>query len=128
MNIMETNEGKFNFGVDTLQRISQTLTRIKLICELPPTIHRQRLHIDAVKSFFSDAGVLMSLSEKSRNELTKYSKEVDELKIPSKIIRGKQIQFYDYRLERRLYQIVREVAIVLNKYYMPTKDYDEDEY
>ena len=125
---METNEGKFNFGIDTLQRISQTLSRIKMICELPPNLTRQRLHIDAVKTFFSDAGVLMSLSKDTKGDLSKYSKEIDNLQLSTRTIRGKRIVFYDINLEKRLFQIVREISIILNKYYMTVKYYDEVEY
>lgn len=125
---MDVNEGKFNFGIDTLQRISQTLQRIKLICELPPTIHRQRLHIDAIKNYYADASVLMSLQDASAKFIPQYSTEIDNLKITSRIVKGKKIEGYDPNLERRLQQIKREIAIILNKYYMPVKEYDEDDY
>lgn len=121
-------EGKFNFGVDTLRRISNTLERIKLIRELPANITRQRLHIDAVQSFFQDAAVLMSLKTEHSQDLIKYQKEIDGLRLSSRMIRGRQKIFYNSQLETRLNQIVREVSIVLNTYFMPKKEYDDDDY
>ena len=66
--------------------------------------------------------------EENSQPLKKYALEIDNLKLSSKIIKGKRITFYDPRLEQRLYQIVREIGILINYYYMPKKEYDEDEY
>lgn len=125
---MEGDQGKFNFGVDTLRRMSNTLERIKMICELPPTVGRQRLHLDAVKSYFQDASVLMSLKESNEAKLKQYCLEIDNLKLSSRLIRGKIITSYDPGLDKRLFQIIRELGIILQDYYMPKKEYDEDDY
>lgn len=129
-NYMDVESGKFNFGLDTLKRISLILARITMICELPPTKTRQRLHIDAVKSYFSEAGILISLKQDKNSvaALEKYSKEVDNLKPASIIRKGKKEIYYDPKLEMRLFQLRREIGIVLKEYYMPIKEYDEDDY
>lgn len=123
------DEGKFNFGVDTLQRISRTLDRIKLVCEMPPTTFRQRLHIDEVQNYYSDAGILLAKKYGENNPIVKkYTEEVDSLKLTCKTSKGKRVEIFDKKLEIRLRQIVREVGILIGDYYMPSKDEDEDDY
>ena len=109
-------EGKFNMGVATLERIHISLEKIRWGFEYLNGIHKQNFHINQVKILFMNMTPL--LKEKA---VEKYQKEIDGLKIKVKIYKGRNVNYYDFKLEARLFQIVREWTLELNKYFMPGK-------
>ena len=112
----EIQEAKFNFGVATLERIHTSLEKIRWGFEFLNGIPRQRFHIDQVKILFMNATPLLK-----KENVKKYEEEIDGLKLKSKVMRGRQIIFYDQKLEVRLFEIVREWTLILEKYFMPKK-------
>ncbi len=120
---VDNREAKFNMAVATLQRIHISLEKIRWGFEVLRGISKQNFHLNQVKILFMNATPL--LEEK---QVEKYQKEVDGLKLKTKTYRGRLVTFYDYKLETRLFQIVREWELELKKYFMPSKLDDGDEY
>ncbi len=120
---VDNREAKFNMAVATLQRIHISLEKIRWGFEFLRGIAKQNFHINQVKILFMNATPL--LEEKKVNE---YQKEVDGLKLRSKTYRGRQVTFYDNKLEARLFEIVREWELILQKYFMPSKIDEGDDY
>ncbi len=119
----DRRETKFNMAVATLQRIHISLEKIRWGFEFLRGITKQNFHINQVKILFMNATPL--LEEK---QVKKYQEEVDKLKLRTKIYRGKRVTFYDYKLETRLFEIVREWELELKKYFMPSKIEEGDDY
>ncbi len=109
-------EAKFNMGIATLERIHISLEKIRWCCENLAGITKQNYHINQIKILFMNVTPLLG-----KEEVAKYSKEVDGLKIRSKVSRGRHVNYYDYKQEARLFEIVREWTITLNKFFMPKK-------
>lgn len=109
-------EAKFNFAVATLERIHISLEKIRWGFEVLGGIPRQRFHIDQVKILFMNMTPLLK-----KDKVNVYAKEVDGLKLKVKIHRGRQVIFYDNKLEARLFEIVREWSLELEKYFVPRK-------
>jgi hypothetical protein len=110
------HEGKFNMGVATLERIHVCLEKIRWCFEYLSGVPRQRFHIDEVKILFMNAAPLLE-----EEMVKKYEEEIDGLKLKTKVSRGKSVIAYDFKLEARLFKIVREWELKLTKYFMPKK-------
>ena len=119
----DNREAKFNMAVATLQRIHGSLENIRKGFIFLKGIPRQEFHLNEVKILFMNATPL--LEEKKVEE---YEKEIDGLKLKSKIYKGRSVLYYDKELEKRLFQIVREWTLELKKYFMPSKVEDGDDY
>ncbi len=119
----DNRETRFNMAVATLHRIHTSLEKIRWGFEFLQGIPKQRFHINQVKILFMNATPL--LEEK---KVEQYKKEVDALKLKSKLSRGRQVIFYDEKLESRLFEIVREWTLELKKYFMPSKVDEGDDY
>ena len=119
----DRRETKFNMAVATLQRIHISLERIRWGFEFLKGIPKQNFHINQVKILFMNATPLLE-----ETIVKKYQTEVDKLKLNTKIYRGRRVEFYDYKLEKRLFSIVREWTLTLKKYFMPSKVDDGDDY
>ncbi len=113
---IEHGEAKFNMGIATLERIHTSLEKIRWGFELLNGLPKQNFHINQVKILFMNMTPLLK-----KTEVDKYKKEVDSLKLKVRIHRGKHVTFYDTKLEARLFQIVREWTLYLEKYFMPKK-------
>lgn len=109
----DTAEGAFNSALATLQRIHTSLERIRIIFESYEGVKKQKMHIEEVKIFFMMASPL--LSDKT---IENYSEEIDNLRIRTKIIKGKKFEHYSYSLESRLFQLIRIFSIELRPYFM----------
>lgn len=109
-------EARFNMGIATLERIHTSLEKIRWGFEFLHGIPRQRFHIDQVKILFMNMAPLL----KSK-KVDEYKDDIDNLKLKSKLIRGRQVVFYDQKLEARLFGIVREWTLELEKYFMPQR-------
>ncbi len=109
-------EAKFNFAVATLERIHISFEKIRWSFEVLRGIPRQSFHIDQVKILFMNMTPLLR-----KENVKKYEKEVDRLKLKIKTHRGRQVTFYDNKLEARLFEIVREWSLELEKYFVPKK-------
>jgi len=109
-------EAKFNFAVATLERIHISLEKIRWGFEVLRGIPRQSFHINQVKILFMNMTPLLKA-----DEVRKYEKEVDALRLKVKTHRGRQVTFYDNKLESRLFEIVREWSLELEKYFVPRK-------
>lgn len=125
---VEQGEAKFNMGVATLERIHISLERIRWIFTALRGIQKQQLHINEVKILYMNVTpLLIPILKKEKKEgdkeslVDKYNKEVDGLKIKSKTYKGRQVNYYSDLLETRLFQIVREWELYLEKYFMPKK-------
>ena len=112
----ETKEAKFNMGIATLERIHISLEKIRWCFEVLRGIPKQNFHINQVKILFMNMTPLLRESK-----VEEYEKEIDKLKLKEKVVRGKKLIFYDYKLESRLFEIVREWTLELEKYFMPRK-------
>ena len=112
----EHGEAKFNMAIATLERIHTSLEKIRWGFEFLNGIPKQSFHINQVKILFMNMTPLL----KSDN-VKEYQKEVDSLILKSKIYRGRRVHFYDAKLEARLFEIVREWTLTLEKYFMPKK-------
>lgn len=120
---VDTREAKFNMAIATLQRIHISLEKIRWGFEVLRGITRQEYHINQVKILFMNATPLLQ-----GKKVTQYEKEVDGLKLSTRTQRGRKVIFYDIKLEARLFKIVREWELELEKYFMPSKVDDGDEY
>jgi len=109
-------EGKFNMGIATLERIHISLEKIRWGFEALSGLQRQNYHINQVKILFMNATPLLK-----KEKVEQYQEEIDKLKVRSKIYKGRAVNFYDYKLEARLFAIVREWTLELEKYFMPSK-------
>lgn len=109
-------EAKFNFAIATLERIHISLEKIRWGFESLRGIPKQNFHIDQVKILFMNMTPLLK-----KDKVTQYEKEVDGLKLRTKTYRGKRVTFYDNKLEARLFEIVREWSLELEKYFVPKK-------
>ncbi len=130
---VEHGEAKFNMGIATLERIHTSLEKIRWIFTNLSGIHRQALHINEVKILYMNVApllipILKTEKEKKNKDGTqkedlvkKYNEEIDGLKMKSKIFKGRQVTYYSSQLETRLFQIVREWELHLEKYFMPKK-------
>lgn len=112
----ETGEAKFNMGIATLERIHTSLERIRWGVENLQGIPKQTFHINQVKILFMNVTPL--LKEKKVKE---YEGEIDGLKLKEKVFRGKRVFIYNTKLESRLFKIVREWQLELEKFFMPKK-------
>lgn len=112
----ETQEAKFNMGIATLERIHTSLERIRWGFESMSGIPKQTYHINQVKILFMNVTPLLK-----KDMVEKYQEEIDGLILKSKVCRGRQVIFYDPKLESRLFKIVREWTIHLERYFMPKK-------
>ncbi len=112
----ETNEAKFNMGIATLERIHISLEKIRWGFESLRGIPKQDYHINQVKILFMNATPLLEESK-----VKQYQKEVDGLKLKERLYKGRNLVFYDSKLEARLFEIVREWQLELKKYFMPKK-------
>ncbi len=110
------HEGKFNMGVATLERIHTSLEKMRWGFEYLSGLQKQTFHINQVKILFMNVTPL--LKEKKAKE---YAKEIDGLKLKTKIFKGRSVQYYDLKQEARLFEIVREWTLELEKYFMPKK-------
>ena len=110
------HEGKFNMGVATLERIHVSLEKIRWGFENLTGILKQHYHINQVKILFMNVTPLLK-EEKTKE----YAEEIDNLKLKSKTYKGRVVQYYDIKLESRLFEIVREWTLELDKYFMPKK-------
>ena len=114
----------FNMAVATLQRIHISLERMRVVFEtIPHGLERQRHHISQVKIFFQNSAPLLK-----PGTISNYAKEIDNLKLKTKVFKGRAVTYYDYKLETRLFQIVRNIEIELKPYFMPSKKDDDDDY
>ena len=120
---LENKEAKFNMAVATLQRIHISLERIRWGFEALGGIPRQRFHINQVKILFMNATPLLE-----DEKVNKYKKEVDDLKLKTKLVRGRKMEFYDPKLEARLFEIVRIWTLDLKKYFMPSMVDEGEDY
>lgn len=109
-------EARFNMGIATLERIHTSLEKIRWGFEFLNGIPRQRFHIDQVKILFMNATPLLK-----KDKVKEYEGEIDKLKLKSKLIRGRQVVYCDSKLEARLFGIVREWTLELEKYFMPQR-------
>ena len=117
-------ETSFNMAVATLQRIHISLERMRIVFEtMPPGLTRQIHHISQVKIFFQNSAPLLK-----DTIVSSYEKEIDSLKLKSKTIKGRRVNYYSVDLETRLFQIVRNMEIELKPYFMPSKREDDDDY
>lgn len=125
-------EAKFNMGIATLERIHTSLEKIRWIFTNLSGIQRQALHINEIKILYMNvAPLLIPILEKEDNKNTedkskinlvkKYNNEIDSLRMMSKTFKGRQVTYYSSKLETRLFQIVREWELHLEKYFMPKK-------
>ena len=119
----DNREAKFNMAVATLQRIHISLEKIRWGFEVLSGITKQRYHLDQVKILFMNAAPLLK-----KKKVEEYQDEIDGLKLKSKIFRGRPVIFYDLKLEARLFKIVREWTLELQKYFMPSSVDDGDDY
>ncbi len=119
----DKRETRFNMAVATLQRIHISLEKIRWGFEVLKGIPKQDYHINQVKILFMNATPLLE-----ENKVKKYQKEVDGLKLKERLYKGRNLVFYDYKLEARLFEIVREWQLELKKYFMPSKVDDGDDY
>ena len=128
---VEHGEAKFNMGIATLERIHTSLEKIRWIFTNLSGIQRQSLHINEIKILYMNVAPLLipilkleSNKDKSDNKIDlvkKYNDEVDGLKMKSKTFKGRQVTYYSRELETRLFQIVREWELYLEKFFMPKK-------
>ncbi len=109
-------EAKFNMGIATLERIHVSLEKIRWGFEVLRGLPKQNFHINQVKILFMNMTPLLKAEE-----VKKYEKEIDGLKLRTKIDRGRAVTFYDNKLEAKLFKIVREWTLHLEKYFMPKK-------
>ncbi len=107
-------EARFNMGIATLERIHTSLEKIRWGFELLHGLPRQRFHIDQVKILFMNVTPLLK-----EEKVKEYAGEIDKLKLKSRVARGRHVVFYDQKLEARLFEIVREWTIELERYFMP---------
>ena len=112
----EGQEARFNMGIATLERIHTSLEKIRWGFEFLSGIPKQRYHINQVKILFMNVAPLLKLKK-----VEEYQDEIDGLKLKSKVSRGRQVIFYDQKLEARLFKIVREWTLELEKYFMPKR-------
>ena len=112
----EHGEAKFNMGIATLERIHTSLEKIRWGFEILEGIPKQNFHINQVKILFMNVTPLLK-----KALVDKYNKEIDGLKLKTKVYKGRPVTYYDYKLETRLFQIVREWQLDLEKYFMPKK-------
>ncbi len=113
---VEHGEAKFNMGIATLERIHTSLEKIRWIFANLTGISKQNLHINEVKILFMNVTPLLK-----ENEVNNYMNEIDGLKMKVKTYKGRQVTYYSHKLETRLFQIVREWQLKLEKYFMPKK-------
>lgn len=111
------SKGDFNMAAATLQRIHTSLERIRLIFEYYQGVQKQRAHIEEVKIFFMMASPLLK-----DETIVEHQKEIDGLKLRAKSVKGKKMDYYDFGLEKRLFELVRIISIELRPYFMRYKE------
>lgn len=123
----EQTEASFNMAVATLQRIHLCLETMRLIFfNYPPSITRQRVHIDMVKMFYQNA---VPLLKEAKVDTKEYEKEIAQLSLSSRINKGRKELYYDFKKEQRCLAIVAELENKLSPYFMPKRrEEDDDDY
>ena len=56
-----------------------------------------------------------------KEKVDKYKAEIDKLRVKTKTYKGRAVEYYDLKLEARLFEIVREWTLDLDRYFMPKK-------
>ena len=115
--MQEEVKGKFNMGLATLYRINNALEDIKLGFTYLTGISLQLYQINHVKIFFMNAAPLLK-----KETVSQYAPEIDNLKLRLQKNKGMAKYVYDYKIEKRLFEIVREMEMELKEYFMPSKD------
>lgn len=116
----------FNMAVATLMRLDAILRQMKDINFLypPRTPQKQEAHIGLVKQFYINAVPLL------KDKAPKWKEEILNFSVVNKnsIKAGNQrnTEIYSPEIEKRLNEVMIEIQLVINKFFMPEGD-DEDE-
>jgi len=122
------NEATFNMAIATLARLDGILKRMELVSEMTNGLTEQKLQIKLLRHFFLNATPLMNLVMKP-TEYEKYKKQVFGLKLRSKIMKGKNYEYFSSDLENKILELVMMIQIEIKEYFMPPKgDDDDDDY
>lgn len=128
---METEAGRtgasFNMAIATLARLDGILRRMEMVSELTSGTNEQRRQIKLLRHFFINATPLMVqvLKKESYNN---FKKKVLQLQIPTKLIKGRRVEYYNPELSDEILNIVSDIQIEIKEHFMPRKEEDEDDY
>lgn len=138
---METNvydsEAPFNMAIATLKRLDLILIQIRQLHYQYPqeSIAKQKAHIDLTKQFYLNATPLFDPKEDDKDK-KKGSKTMEELgkevlifnTVKKGVIRNRNqkiCEFYSFKKERRLNEILEELQFKLKRFFMPGKKFRE---
>jgi hypothetical protein len=122
----EKRGASFNMAVATLARLDGILKRMEIVSEFVSGIKEQRLHIKLLRHFFINATPLLAQALKT-SEINKYKERVTELRIPTKLIRGRRAEYYDAELSNKIIDLITDIQIEIKEHFMPRKEEDDDE-
>ena len=116
----EENQGdkeSFNMAVATLMRLDGILKRMEMMSEFTSGLQKQKLQIEMLRNFFLNATPLMGIVMK--DEFEGYKKKILAIRIPSKIIKGKRVQYFSIETENNILSIIMDIQIKIKGYFMP---------
>lgn len=108
----------FNMAVATLARLDGILKRMEMVSEIASGLREQRLQIKLLRHFFSNATPLMGIAM-DKTKYNVYKKRVFDIKIPTKIIKGKVVEYYSPKIDDEIMSLVMEIQIDIKGYFMP---------
>lgn len=114
---MEESGESFNMAVATLMRLDGILKRMQLISEMMQGIPKQRLMIEEARHFILNSSPLMG--NVIADEVQEYKNRIFKIKIPTKVIKGKRIEYYNPNIENEIMSILIEIQIKIKNFFMP---------
>lgn len=114
----EEPKESFNMAVATLMRLDSILKRMELVSEVLDGTREQKLQIKLLRHFLLNASPLMSISM-TEDEVKDYKKRILDIKIPSRLIKGKRYEYYSSGISDEMLSISMEIQTYLKNFFMP---------
>lgn len=121
-----TKGASFNMAVATLTRLDGILKRMETVSELTMGLREQRLQIKLLRHFFLNATPLMRL-KMNESDVNKYRTRVYAIKIPSKMLKGRRVEYHSSNLDNEMMEIVIDIQLAIRDFFMPQKEEEDDD-
>lgn len=113
-NEREERAAAFNDAVGSLETLREINRMMVQVSTYRPSVRRQVLMIDLLKSYFRSCSFLMDDGGNS------FEKDINSLKIDARMRKGKKYFIYSENLDTKINSIMRKIQFKIKNYLMPS--------